>query len=194
MSDTITTIQSVFHFEGYKQIRTQLDTQSDTVMFCGKDIAEALGYKKPENALASHVDDDDKKVCRLGLTLIQGGNPNMTFISESGVYSLIFKSRLKTAKQFKRWVTSEVLPAIRKSGMYSKAVAATGMNADLQHQLVTHIESQTRQMLARVDKLDMFGGLCPKGQMAIAEGVAKEFNVPSDLVMRLILQGRIGIN
>ncbi len=85
--------------------------------FVGKDVALLLGYAKPENALSTHVDDEDKTI-----TLIQGTGSNYksntTIINESGMYSLVFGSRLKNAKEFKRWVTSDVLPSIRKTGGY----------------------------------------------------------------------------
>lgn len=85
--------------------------------FVGKDVAAALGYKKPENAIANHVSDEDKTS-----TLIQGSGSNYkskaTIINESGLYSLILSSKLPSAKEFKHWVTSEVLPSIRKNGAY----------------------------------------------------------------------------
>lgn len=85
--------------------------------FVGKDVAVILGYAKPENAISVHVDDEDKTT-----TLIQGTGSNYksktTIINESGLYSLVISSKLPTAKQFKRWVTSEVLPTIRKTGGY----------------------------------------------------------------------------
>lgn len=81
--------------------------------FVGKDVAERLGYRKPENALSVHVDDEDKTT-----TLIQGTGSNykttVTIINESGLYSLVLSSKLPTAKAFKRWITSEVIPSIRK--------------------------------------------------------------------------------
>ena len=81
----------------------------------GKDAAAALGYAKTENAIARHVDKEDKT-----LTPFQGGCSTgiqkMTIINESGLYSLILSSKLESAKRFKRWVTSEVLPCIRKHG------------------------------------------------------------------------------
>ena len=86
--------------------------------FVGKDIATILGYAKPENAIANHVDGEDKTS-----TLIQGSGSNYKskaiLINESGLYSLILSSKLPQAKSFKRWVTSEVLPAIRKHGNYT---------------------------------------------------------------------------
>ena len=86
--------------------------------FVGKDIATILGYAKPENAISNHVDNEDKTS-----TLIQGSGSNYKskaiLINESGLYSLILSSKLPNAKKFKRWVTSEVLPAIRKHGNYT---------------------------------------------------------------------------
>lgn len=98
----------------------------DMPWFVGYDVAKALGYVKPRNAISVHVDDEDKNTA-----LIQGaiqggtqGNPNMTIINESGLYSLILSSKLPAAKRFKRWVTSEVLPAIRRTGGYGMATQA----------------------------------------------------------------------
>lgn len=84
--------------------------------FVGKDVAEILGYTKARNAISSHVDTEDKKDAPIQGTL--GGTQKMTIINESGLYSLILSSKLPSAKEFKRWVTSEVLPTIRKTGGY----------------------------------------------------------------------------
>ena len=86
--------------------------------FVGKDIAEALGYgrgKSSTNAVKDHVDDEDKGVTKM---VTPGGLQPMIIINESGLYSLILSSKLPNARKFKRWVTSEVLPAIRKTGHY----------------------------------------------------------------------------
>ena len=85
--------------------------------FVGKDIASSLGYKDTVNALKEHVDNEDKDIIKIMTT---SGIQNAVVINESGLYSLIFGSKLETARQFKRWVTSEVLPAIRKTGGYTK--------------------------------------------------------------------------
>lgn len=84
--------------------------------FVGKDVAEALGYSNTRDALITHVEEEDKNT----VVISDGkrGNPNQTIINESGVYSLVFGSKLPDAKKFKRWVTSEVLPTIRKTGGY----------------------------------------------------------------------------
>ena len=85
--------------------------------FAGKDVAIILGYAKPENALTTHVDGDD--TLKQGVTDNLGRAQNTTLINESGLYSLILSSKLPKAKEFKRWVTSEVLPSIRKHGAYA---------------------------------------------------------------------------
>ena len=103
----------IFNNQEFGSIRSTLIENEP--YFVGKDIAVALGYKDTVNALKSHVDDEDKGVANCH-TL--GGVQEMTVINESGVYSLVFSSKLPTAKKFKRWVTSEVLPAIRKNGAY----------------------------------------------------------------------------
>ena len=106
----------IFQNQEFGAIRTMSNEQGE-VMFCGKDVALALGYKKPENAVAIHVESDDKTS-----TLIQGSGSNYKsqaiFINESGLYSLILSSKLESAKRFKHWVTGEVLPNIRKQGGY----------------------------------------------------------------------------
>lgn len=103
----------LFAFEG-SQVRA-LEIKNEP-WFVGKDIAEILGYKKARNAIAQHVDDEDKKEAPIQGTL--GGTQSMTIINESGLYSLILSSKMPNAKRFKHWVTSEVLPAIRKHGAY----------------------------------------------------------------------------
>lgn len=88
--------------------------------FVGKDVAVALGYKDTKNALKLHVDDEDKRGWQI---TTPGGEQQMTIINESGMYALIFGSKLPSAKKFKHWVTSEVLPAIRKTGKYEAVPA-----------------------------------------------------------------------
>lgn len=97
-----------------QQVRTVV--RDGEPWFVGKDVADILGYKNQRDALAKHVDDEDKNsvAIRDGIQ----GNPNKVVINESGLYSLIVASKLPTAKVFKRWVTSEVLPTIRKHGAY----------------------------------------------------------------------------
>ena len=84
----------------------------DQVWFVGKDVAAALGYGDTAQAIRKHIDSEDKGVVDL---TTPGGIQKVTIINESGLYSLVLSSKLPTAKQFKRWVTSEVLPSIRKA-------------------------------------------------------------------------------
>lgn len=83
--------------------------------FVGKDVAEILGYERPDNAIRNHVDDEDKLMHQISAS---GQIRNMIVINESGLYGLILSSKLPKAKEFKRWITSEVIPSIRKNGGY----------------------------------------------------------------------------
>ena len=90
--------------------------QNGEPWFVGKDVAEALGYTKARNAMSQHVDEGD--ALKRGVSDSNNHIQQMTIINESGLYSLILSSKLPSAKKFKRWITSEVLPAIRKTGGY----------------------------------------------------------------------------
>ena len=96
--------------------------------FVGKDVAQALCYLKPQHAISAHIDSEDKKVAPIQGT--PGGTQEMTIINESGLYSLVLSSKLPSAKRFKRWVTSEVLPSIRKHGLYATPDTVEQMIAD----------------------------------------------------------------
>ena len=104
----------IFENEEFGSIRT-MEINGEPY-FVGKDVAEILGYSRPDHAITAHVDDEDKLMYQIDTS---GQNRNMFIINESGLYSLILSSKLPTAKKFKRWVTSDVLPAIRKTGSYS---------------------------------------------------------------------------
>lgn len=103
----------IFNFEN-QEVRTVV--VNDEPYFVGNDAAKILGYSNYKNAVAAHVDEEDKLSTRIKYA---GQNRNVTIINESGVYSLIFGSKLPDAKRFKRWVTNEVLPSIRKHGAYA---------------------------------------------------------------------------
>lgn len=107
----------IFNSEEFGDIRTV--TINNEPWFVGKDVATALGYAKPLNALSAHVEKDDS--LKQGITDSLGREQETIFINESGLYALIFGSKLESAKRFKHWVTSEVLPAIRKNGSYQLA-------------------------------------------------------------------------
>jgi prophage antirepressor-like protein len=103
----------IFNNAEFGEIRVMLI--DDDPWFVGKDIAVALGYKDTVNALKAHVDEQDKAGWRI---TTQFGEKETTIINESGLYSLIFSSKLESSQRFKHWVTHEVLPSIRKHGMY----------------------------------------------------------------------------
>lgn len=108
----------IFNNPDFGDIRTvEIDGEA---WFVGKDVAEALGYEKPSDAVRKHVDDDDKGISKMETP---SGMQNMTIINESGLYALVFGSKLDSAKKFKKWVTSEVLPAIRKNGSYTMPIS-----------------------------------------------------------------------
>ena len=103
----------IFENTEFGQVRTT--TINDEPYFVGKDVAGILGYTNTPKAIRDHVDDEDKLTERI---VLSGQNREVIFINESGLYSLILSSKLPTARKFKRWVTSEVLPSIRKTGAY----------------------------------------------------------------------------
>ena len=108
----------IFENPDFGKVRTmEIDSEP---YFVGKDVAEILGYSNTKDAISSHVDEDDKRVFQKSEnTTFEIPNRGLTVINESGLYSLILSSKLPKAKEFKRWVTSEVLPSIRKHGVYA---------------------------------------------------------------------------
>ncbi|WP_409339036.1 BRO family protein [Lactobacillus mulieris] len=134
----------LFQFEE-QNVRTLVI--DDEPYFVGKDVAEILGYAKPRNAISVHVDDEDKKDAPIQGPL--GGVQTMTMVNESGLYSLIFSSKLPTAKKFKRWVTSEVLPTIRKHGAYmtEQKIEEALLNPDTLITLAKQLKAEKEQRL-----------------------------------------------
>ncbi len=106
-------MNEIFNFHG-QDVRTVIINNEP--YFVGKDVAESLGYTNTRQALKKHVDEDDKGVSKCDTP---GGKQDLVIINESGMYSLVLSSKLPQAKEFKRWVTSEVLPTIRKHGMFA---------------------------------------------------------------------------
>lgn len=153
----------IFKNSEFGQIRTT--TINNEPWFVGRDVAMALGYKNVNDAMSKHVDDEDKGVAKCD-TL--GGTQEMTVINESGVYSLILSSKLPTARKFKHWVTSEVLPAIRKHGGYltPEKVEEALLNPDTLIRLATELKEE--RALRKAAELDaasakqLIGELKPK--------------------------------
>lgn len=132
----------IFNSEEFGDIRTV--TIKNEPWFVGKDVAVSLGYKDTSDALKKHVADEDKLTRCFADS---GQNRQMYIINESGLYALIFGSKLESAKRFKHWVTSEVLPAIRKTGAYQKP-----MTTDQKIQLLAQGNVELTERIDKVDK------------------------------------------
>ena len=108
--------------------------------FVGKDVAEALGYADPKSTISKKIDNEDKGVSKMATP---SGTQEMTIINESGLYSLVLSSKIPTAKKFKRWITSEVIPSIRKNGMYATDDLLN--NLDLLISVATQLKEEREQ-------------------------------------------------
>ena len=144
-------VPQIFSFEN-NQVRTILI--NDEPYFVGKDVANVLGYSNTKDALLRHVDLEDKMGSRITTS---GQSREMTIINESGLYSLILKSKLPNARKFKRWVTSEVLPTIRKTGSYTNVprsfAEALRLAADLEEEKMM-LEQKVAEYEPKITYLD----------------------------------------
>lgn len=173
----------------FGEIRT-VDRNGET-WFVGRDIATALGYKNTKDALSIHVDDEDKSILQrsdlatienhipksaLPVNFVRGDIPNrgLTIINESGVYALIFSSKLPDAKKFKHWVTSEVLPAIRKHGAY---VPTQTDRTSLDIQLLNARTMNANVYLSLIDRIDTKSETYKPILMAYAANTAAGQNI-----------------
>lgn len=150
----------IFNNEEFGQVRT-INIDSD-VWFVGKDVATALGYSNARDALVKHVEAEDKGVAKCD-TL--GGKQDLVIVNESGLYSLIFGSRMENARRFKHWVTSEVLPAIRKTGHFEMEHYSPEMQAILMH------DKKLIKMDERVTSLENMMTIDYAQQQALGEAV-----------------------
>lgn len=189
----------VFTNEQFGQV--QLVEINGEPWFVGKEIAEILGYKKPLDALSRHVDEDDS--VKHGLTDNLGRTQETIIINESGLYSLILKSKLTQAKQFKRWVTSEVLPSIRKHGAYmteqtlEQALTSPDFLIRLANELKEEKE-RSRQLEAEKSilsvenmvmkpKADYFDDLVDRNLLTSFRETAKQFKVKERQFIQFLL-------
>lgn len=154
----------IFNNPDFGQVRMVMI--EDTPYFVGKDVADILGYVNGSRDINTHVDEEDKLKYQISTA---GQMREQILINESGVYALVFSSKLPTAKKFKRWVTSEVLPAIRKTGSYSKPksqleLLVESAQALLEHErkltvLSTKQDEQAKQIEIINKRIDMFNGV-----------------------------------
>ena len=146
---------TVFNNDEFGSIRTV--TIENEPWFVGKDVAEVLGYQNGSRDINRHVDDEDKLRTKIEYA---GQKREVTIINESGLYSLILSSKLPNAKKFKRWVTSEVLPSIRKTGSYGKPmsqleIAQYSINLLIeQERKMKALEAQQGEQVKRLDIID----------------------------------------
>lgn len=138
----------IFKSEEFREVRTILINEEP--WFVGKDVATALGYSNTRDALMAHVEEEDKGVVKCDTP---GGKQDMVAVNESGLYALIFGSKLSDAKKFKRWVTTEVLPSIRKTGGYGKAMTIPEQ-IKLLAQGNVELEKKIDSVNERVDSLE----------------------------------------
>ena len=131
----------IFNSEEFGQIRTMVIDGEP--WFVGKDVAEALGYERPTDTVRKRVDDEDRGISKMETP---SGKQEMTIINESGLYTLVLGSKLDSAKRFKRWVTSEVLPAIRKTGSYNKPMTEA--------EQIRLLAKGATELYERVDKVE----------------------------------------
>lgn len=170
----------IFENVEFGKVRTMVI--NDEPWFVGKDVAEALGYgigKSLANAVANHVCDEDKGVTEM---MTPGGRQNVTIINESGLYSLIFGSKLESAQKFKKWVTSEVLPSIRRTGSFSiqtkfnvptTFAEALRLAADQQEK----IEAQAKQLEEQKPKVEFFDTVADSKTAISMNDVAKVLGI-----------------
>lgn len=191
----------VFENPTFGQVRTvEIDGEP---YFVGKDVATILGYSNPRDAISKHVDDEDKGVAKCD-TL--GGRQEILFINESGLYSLILASKLPGAKEFKRWVTSEVVPSIRKTGAYmtQETLEAAILNPDYLLQVVTALKAETdkRKALEVVNatltvdkaimqpKADYFDELVERGLLTNFRETAKQLGIPPKKFVNWLVENK----
>lgn len=188
----------IFNNAEFGEIRVMLIDNDP--WFVGKDIAVALGYKDTVNALKAHVDEQDKRGWRI---TTPSGEQQATIINESGLYSLIFSSKLESAQRFKHWVTHEVLPSIRKHGMYmtDNLLETAIANPDFVIGLIQNMKSekeksaalqmQNKQLCEKNEemqpKADYFDDLVAWNVSTNFRSTAKELRIPERLFIKMLI-------
>ncbi|MGC7574332.1 phage antirepressor [Staphylococcus epidermidis] len=187
-----------FNFE---ELPVRTLTVDNEPYFVGKDVAEILGYSNTRDALSKHVDEDDKEILTSRNTTLENlPNRGLTAVNESGLYSLIFSSKLESAKRFKRWVTSDVLPAIRKHGIYAtdSVIENTLNNPDYIINILTEYKKQKEQNLLLQQEM---GELKPKadyvdeilkstGTLATTQ-IAADYGISAQKLNKLLHEARL---
>ena len=178
----------IFNSEEFGSVRVL--TLSGEPWFVGRDVAAALGYSNTKDALAKHVDPEDKRIIQRSsgatFTIPPRG---LTVINESGLYSLMLSCRLASGKRFKRWITAEVLPTIRKNGFYitDPLLQQFARDPDFAHAVVDALYEQTDRVVQQAMYIKDF--IDPEGGVSLRVA-AKQLNVPERWFIRFLIKGR----
>ena len=187
----------IFNNPEFGEVRTL--EEDGKVLFCGSDVAKALGYSRPKDAISAHAKGAVKR-----RTLTSGGDQEMSFIPESDLYRLVFSSKLPTAEKFTEWVTAEVLPSIRKHGAYmtQDTLEAAILNPDYLLKVVTALKEETDKRKAlevsnaalAVDleiarpKADYFDQLVERNTLTNFRETAKQLDTPPKKFVAFLLE------
>lgn len=175
----------IFNNEEFGNIRTVV--VDGEPWFVGKDIAEALGYVKARNAISAHVAEEDRKDAPIQGIL--GGTQQMSIINESGMYALIFGSKLESAKRFKHWVTSDVLPSIRRTGSYH----LPRNYKEALVELIAQVEENERLALENSEmkpKADYFDNLVERNLLTNFRTTAKELGLKESEFINWLIENK----
>ncbi|HCJ5570822.1 TPA: hypothetical protein NUX20_004106 [Escherichia coli] len=200
-NNTTTSTSIAAHVFAETSVTIRTVVIGDDIMFIAKDVAEALGYKDTGDAIRRHC-DDMQVITRKSLINNKSGETRcfdipdrgLQVIPESDVYSLIFGSKLPSAKAFKRWVTKEVLPSIRKAGGYISGLSVSdGVSMEAQRILIDHLKAQAIPALRELDTLNRYGNIKPEQLDRVINEVSKRTALPSDIIKRLNAAGVSGL-
>lgn len=179
----------VFNFE---ELPVRTLTVNEEPYFVGKDVADILGYKRTADAIREHVDVEDKGV---GKIQTPGGMQNVTLINESGLYSLIFSSKLESAKRFKRWVTEDVLPSIRKHGIYAtdNVIEQTLRDPDYIINVLTEYKKEKEHNLLLQQqvgelkpKADYYDQILKSKKLITVNAIAKDYGMSAQALNKIL--------
>lgn len=185
----------VFQNEQFGTIRTV--NRDGEPWFVGRDVAVALGYSNSGDALLAHVDSEDKQIIQKSeITTFEIPNRGLTIINESGLYSLILSSKLKSAKTFKSWITHDVIPSIRKHGAYMTRSVLEQLMEDpngivlLAQQLLAEREEKLAvqsKLEAAQPKADYYDAFVSEDSTTSIRNTAKELGVPQNIFVRALI-------
>ena len=186
------TNMEIFNSEEFGSVRVL--TLSGEPWFVGRDVAAALGYSNTKDALAKHVDPEDKRIIQRSsgatFTIPPRG---LTVINESGLYSLMLSCRLASGKRFKRWITAEVLPTIRKNGFYitDPLLQQFARDPDFAHAVVDALYEQTDRVNKLAPKASYFDAFVDPGDAVPIRIAAKQLGVSEHWLVRMLVGCRV---